>query len=87
MTEEAEVISTSPVPVKKGTAKTYSFCEALNLIVEGKRMSRLDWGSNEEYGFMKDEKLNIHTKGNDHVWWIQLGDIKANDWVIIPQVN
>jgi len=87
MIQDAEVVSTSPVPVKKGSAKTYSFPEIIQKLIEGERVSRLEWGSNEEYGYLQAEKLNIHTKGQDHVWWVQLADMQAVDWVTIPKIN
>ena len=76
----------SPV-IHKGTAKTMQFAVALQEVTNGRRITRLEWSSNEEYGFLKDERLMIHTKGQDHSWLVSLGDMKANDWVVLPQLN
>lgn len=75
-------ISTSPV-IKKGTAETMSFADALQEIINGKKVTRLEWVSNEEYGFMKDERLMIHTKGQDHLWIVSKGDITNLDWTVL----
>ena len=76
----------SPV-LHKGTAKTMSFPVALQELINGRRITRLEWSSNEEYGFLKNETLCIHTKNSDHVWAVSLGDLKANDWTVLPQLN
>lgn len=74
----------SPV-IKKGKAQTMSFDEAILLVAyDDKKITRLEWGSNEEYGFMKYEKLMIHTKGEDHLWIVSKGDIISKDWVTLP---
>ncbi len=75
---------TSPV-IKKGTAQTMEFGEAMySVAFDDKKITRLEWGSNEEYGFMRYERLMIHTKGEDHIWNVSKGDIIAKDWVILP---
>ena len=75
--------ATSPV-IRKDTAKTMSFADALQEVINGKKITRLEWSSNEEYGFMKDERLLIHTKGQDHLWIVSSGDIVNSDWVVLP---
>lgn len=74
---------TSPL-VKKGTARTMSFYEALQQCELGKKITRLEWGSNDEYGFMNQDQLSIHTKGKDHLWIVSKGDMINSDWVILP---
>ena len=76
----------SPI-VNKGTAKTMSFPEIIQKILVGKKVTRLEWESNNEYGFMKDETLCVHTKGKDHTWVVSKGDMMGNDWFVIPSVN
>jgi len=76
----------SPI-INKGTAKTMSFPEIIQKILDGKKVTRLEWGSNEEYGFMKNEELRIHTRGEDHTWIVNKGDMMGNDWVVLPSVN
>lgn len=76
----------SPV-IHKGTAKTMPFPVALQEVINGKRITRLEWSSNEEYGFLKGEVLHIHTKGSDHMWMVSLADLKSNDWVTLPELN
>lgn len=79
---------TSPV-IHKGTAKTMSFYEALKeVVVNKRRITRLEWSSNDEYGFLfSDGVLGIHTKGEDHRWILNEGDILAVDWCLLPEQN
>lgn len=75
----------SPKPVEhKGTARTMTFLEAMKEMLEGSKITRLEWNSNEEYGYIKDGLVIIHTRGEDHKWIIRDGDYLANDWVILP---
>lgn len=73
----------SPV-IKKGKAVLLDFYDAIKAIADGKKVTRLEWSSNEEFCFMKDERLMIHTKGEDHLWIVSKGDISNSDWTILP---
>lgn len=87
---------TSPIPNPKpfktilvddvqelSPSRQYNFYEALKHMVEGKKITRIEWNSQEEYGFMKDGIVKIHTRGNDHTWVISEADAIAEDWIII----
>jgi hypothetical protein len=85
---------TSPIPNPKpfetilvdsveDKERQYNFYEALKHMVEGKKITRIEWNSQEEYGFMKDGIVMIHTKGKDHRWIISEADAIAEDWIII----
>ena len=80
------VSNASPV-IKKGTVQTMNFTDAIMKVADGKKISRLIWSSNDEYGFIKDSYLHIHTKGQDNIWKVNDGDILAEDWVLLPEVN
>lgn len=72
----------SPV-VKSKKIQTMSFAEALTDLIAEKKITRLEWANTEEYGYLKDGYLLIHTRGEDHTWQVHLTDIIANDWVAI----
>ena len=75
----------SPV-IKKGPV-LLTFPDAIAEVTNGRKITRLEWESNEEYGYLKDEKLTIHTKGQDHIWLVSKGDLVNSDWLVLPQVN
>lgn len=83
----------SPLPKPKQEAKVMSFYDALHEVVENKRRAtRLSWNSNEEYIYIaSDGEILIHTKGeNDvtqvpHRWILQIADIEATDFCLLPE--
>ena len=78
----------SPRPlVAKQTLSGMNFPEAIKAVIEGKRVTRLEWNNSEEYGCVKNGFLTIHTKGNDHTWSVSEGDLLAVDWVVITQAE
>lgn len=83
-----QVMNSSPVPklAVVGT-KSMSFSEALPMTIKGRKITRIEWSSNEEYGFLEKGQLMICTKGSTHIWAISDGDILATDWVLLPIQN
>lgn len=82
----------SPVPPKQNNVEegsiSMTFYAALPLILEGKRITRIAWNSDEEYGFIgPDRNIWIHTKGEDHQWGIHETDMIANDWIVVKLKN
>jgi len=88
MTEEAQVvvpqpIQRSPVPTKKPVE--LSFPDAMREVLNGKRITRLAWESNSDFGILKDGYLMIFTKGEYHQWIVNDGDLNGIDWVTLPE--
>ena len=77
--------STSPVPEDAKIVKpiSMSFPDAMGEIVNGKKITRVEWNDTQEYGMLKDGFLLIHTKGQDHRWIVSEADMVAIDWVVI----
>ncbi len=84
--------SFSPTPIK-GVSKNkegevlMKFSEALEVIVLGKKVRKLEWekkkSSKDDYGFMEDDVLKIHRDGKNHRWILNKGDITGDDYVIV----
>lgn len=76
----------SPVPGKIANKPPVQmdFFEALKKTVEGKRITRLAWETNDTFGEMKNEQLMIFIRGEYHSWTIVPGDITATDWIELP---
>lgn len=77
----------SPVPSNVKAQELLSFPAAIEMLIEGKRITRIEWGSDSEYGMLQDERLMIHTKGKDHLWIVSEADMRATDWVVMATVN
>jgi hypothetical protein len=79
MTEEN--MSTSPIVDSPVLHRTYDFSGIIKIIAYGVKITREEWGTEEEYGFLKDDRLMIHHKdGTDHLWILSVGDLEAIDW-------
>jgi len=74
----------SPVPqtVKQNKVEM-PFYDAVRCMIEGAKVTRVAWENSEEYGYMKDGFVMIHTKGNNHKWIISDGDYLAIDWTLV----
>lgn len=82
----------SPVPPKPNNIEegsiSMTFFAALPLILEGKRITRIAWNDENEYGFLGSNKnIWLHTKGEDHTWEIHETDMTANDWIVVKLKN
>lgn len=71
--------------VDPGTGLT--FPAALKHVIDGSKITRTSWNSDEEYGYMAEGFLKIHTKGKDNIWMVNDGDLLAFDWIVIPEAN
>lgn len=78
--------SLTPMPKIESKPQTMSFPDAIKQIIKGKKVARVSWG-NDDYGFLKDAWLTIHTKGTFHTWLISDGDLESNDWIIVTEAN
>ena len=73
--------SQSPIPPLK-VRKELLFLEAIEAIIEGKKVRRVEWTDTQEYCLLKDNFLMIHRNDKFHTWIVSEGDILAIDWVI-----
>lgn len=77
----------SPTPTKKQDARMLSFGEAMELVKDGKRITKLEWNNIEEYGVLKDGWLMIVRSGKFYTWTISDGDLMGTDYIILPEGN
>ena len=77
-----KVTDAEVVEVKK--PETIGFCDALEEVVNGKKIHKLEWQDKEFYGYIKDGLLMLHKPdGKDYQWVLNDGDITGTDWIII----
>lgn len=78
----------SPLPDKKtGKPIMFSFPDAMRQVLEGKRITRLDWHDEQTFGILKDGYLMIFINGKFNQWIVNDGDMEAMDWVVLPDSN
>lgn len=82
---EGEVLT--PLPRTIGKAITMDFPDAMREVLRGKKVARIEW-ANKDYGFLKDEWLSIFKDGKVFTHWsVSLGDMEAQDWIIVNESN
>ena len=80
--------SQSPLPRQKvfgrnHTDRPLSFPEAIQAVMGGKKIKRIEWGDKEEYGLLKDNFLMIYRNDKFHTWIVSEGDMFSIDWIIV----
>jgi hypothetical protein len=83
--KEAEVVATSPLPKKievKDETPMLTFPQAMEAVIEGKRVTKKEWDDVNNYAELKEGYLIIHTD-KDHQWLVSQGDMEGKDYIII----
>lgn len=76
--------TTSPTPKETAIPATYLFSDALREVLNGRKITRLAWASEEVYGYMEKGLLSIAYDDNKyHEWILSEGDITADDWIVL----
>lgn len=78
-----EEVQGSPLPVAQNADIVYPFDQALQQLLEGRKITRIAWNDKNTYGFLQGEEVWIRIKGENHRWILTIGDITAIDWIII----
>ena len=74
----------SPKPQDVIDTNTMNFPQAIQQIIKGKKITKIEWGSTEFYGILKDAHLVLHKPdGIFYQWVITEGDLIGTDWIVI----
>jgi len=73
-------IGTSPI----GPKQPLSFGGAIQRILKGERVTRLEWDGDEFYGFLNNGLLSLHKPdGKNYHWVLSEGDMIGTDYIVI----
>lgn len=83
--------ATSPVPTVSPTYKierpvTMDFMKALEKVLNGGKITKLEWKNSRIYGFLSPttNHLSLHKEdGKDYDWIVNDGDLNGTDWIYI----
>jgi len=76
--------SQSPLPpTTRKVEVQLSFPHAVEAVIGGQRVRRLEWADPEEHCLLKDNFLMIRHNGKFHAWIVSEGDLLAVDWIIL----
>ena len=80
---------TSPVPIDAEIVHKLDFPNAVAAMIQGKKVTRQEWGEKNTYGLMKDGTLQIRMEktGKFHIWQVSEADMVSDDWVIVSEAN
>lgn len=71
----------------KKVSRMMTFTEALDEILAGKKVTRLEWERVNEYVFLKEGFLSIHHHADrpdvSHRLLVSEGDMTGTDWMIV----
>lgn len=75
-------MNTSPHP--PNDQKLLDFPEAMRAVIDGHRITKLEWADSQVYCLLRDGYLTIH-KADDiyYRWTINDGDILGKDWIVV----
>jgi hypothetical protein len=65
------------------SGKPMGFAEAIQAIIDRKKITKLEWDNPELYGQLRDGYLMIHLADGWHRWLVSDGDLMGIDWVIL----
>ena len=77
----------TPIPRQQGKSITMSFPDAMKQIINGKKVRRMEWETQSDYCLLKEGWLTIFRKGKFHTWLVNDGDMLADDWYIVGELN
>ena len=62
-----------------------NFPQAIQAIIDGKRITKAEWDDPRYFGEHRDSFLMLHKPdGSWHRWLVSDGDLFGHDWVILP---
>lgn len=73
----------SPLPSGRKVGIQLSFPKAMEAIIGGRKVRRMEWAEESEYCLLQESFLMIHRNDKFHGWTVSEGDMLATDWVIV----
>ena len=60
-----------------------NFAQAIQVVLDGGSVTKVEWQNADEYFYMKDGFLTLHTKGKDHTYSLRDVDLQGEDFVAL----
>lgn len=85
--ENTNTLSPTPIKAKEEGVEgevLMNFNQAMEVVVIGKKVHKLQWKDKEYYGFLEKDVLILHNpEGTTDRWILSKGDLEGTDYVII----
>ena len=85
---EKETQRCSPSVKRNKTLKRMSFSKAIEEIIKGEKITKLEWKNKDIYGVLKNGYLMIYLDDKQfHKWLVSDGDIYGDDWIVVDKIS
>lgn len=83
-----ELTNTSPLPKKAEAVQTLlTFPDAMREVINGKKVTKLEWATSEVFLQLKDGFLKIYRDSKYYDLIVSEGDMIGTDWVVVEESN
>ena len=76
----------SPI-IKPQKAEHLDFYEAIKKMVDGHKLTKIEWEDMTTYGYLRNGVLTLHKGDTDYQWIVSDGDINGTDWIVLEESN
>jgi len=71
----------APSAIYKLTVPTLTFPDAMQSVIDGKRITKQEWDNPGHYAELRNGLLMIYLDTGWHKWIVSDGDMMGTDWV------
>jgi len=88
--DEATAPTFSPVPIRvkaeDDEPEEFGFFRAMQHVKSGKKITKIEWNSEDTYGFLHDGTVKLHKPdGKLYSWIISDGDLAGTDYTVVKE--
>ena len=70
--------------LRKDNMKPFDFPTAVNRLIDGKKIHKLEWKDIKFFGVVQEGKLKLHkSDGKFYDWIVSEADLTGKDWIVI----
>lgn len=82
--------TSSPVIKKENSIpaqEVFTFAQCIPFLVEGKKITKLEWANNNIFGMIVGDQLRLHKDDAYYQWILSTGDLEGEDFIVLPEGN
>jgi len=83
--------TSSPVIKKEDSIpapEVYTFAQCIPFLLEGKKITKLEWANNNIFGMIVGDDLRLHKEDDVYYQWIlNTGDLEGEDFIVLSEAN
>lgn len=79
--------TSSPVVKKGPEEKLLTFAQAVEFLLDNRKITKKEWNNSEIYGQLIGDELRLHKENVFYQWILSYGDLSGDDFVVLPEGN